>query len=161
MQGDQERFLEAGMDTYIAKPIRPDTLFLAIENLLPAPVVAERSVPTQAEPAPAFNLAQALASVDGDMALLKELAEVFVEACPGLLAAIPAALANGDSQALMRAAHALRGTVGTFAAQAASDMALQLEMMGKNGELHEAHETYVALEAEVQHLTHLLARLGR
>ena len=133
---------------------------MAIEKVMPVPVMVEVGIPTPAEPAPAFNLAQALASVDGDMALLKELAEVFVEACPGLLAAIPAALANGDSQALMRAAHALRGTVGTFAAQAASDMALQLEMMGKNGELHGAHQTYAALEAEVQHLTHLLARLG-
>ena len=33
MKGDEERCLEAGMDAYIAKPIRPDSLFQLIERL--------------------------------------------------------------------------------------------------------------------------------
>ena len=32
LKGDQERCLAAGMDGYIAKPIRPDELFLAIQS---------------------------------------------------------------------------------------------------------------------------------
>ena len=35
MKGDEERCLEAGMDAYIAKPIRPDSLFQLIERLAP------------------------------------------------------------------------------------------------------------------------------
>ena len=34
MQGDAERCLAAGMDAYIAKPIRPDDLFTIIDQLL-------------------------------------------------------------------------------------------------------------------------------
>jgi two-component system, sensor histidine kinase and response regulator len=34
LKGDQERCLEAGMDAYIAKPIRTKELFAAIEALL-------------------------------------------------------------------------------------------------------------------------------
>ena len=34
MQGDAEQFLAAGMDAYIAKPIRPGDLYTAIDELL-------------------------------------------------------------------------------------------------------------------------------
>jgi two-component system sensor histidine kinase/response regulator len=33
MKGDEERCLQAGMDAYIAKPIRPEKLFQLIEEL--------------------------------------------------------------------------------------------------------------------------------
>jgi CheY-like chemotaxis protein len=33
MQGDEQRFLQAGMDAYISKPISADRLFGIIENL--------------------------------------------------------------------------------------------------------------------------------
>ena len=36
MQGDRERCLEAGMDGYVAKPIRAKALFEALESLTPA-----------------------------------------------------------------------------------------------------------------------------
>ena len=44
MKGDREHCLEAGMDGYIAKPIKPKDLMDAIENLRQIPPVAE--VPT-------------------------------------------------------------------------------------------------------------------
>jgi CheY-like chemotaxis protein len=36
MKGDQEKCLAAGMDGYLSKPIRPDDLYQAIEDLVPA-----------------------------------------------------------------------------------------------------------------------------
>lgn len=36
MKGDRERCLEAGMDDYLAKPLRPDTLRTTLERWLPA-----------------------------------------------------------------------------------------------------------------------------
>jgi two-component system sensor histidine kinase/response regulator len=37
MIGDRERCLAAGMDGYVSKPIRPDELFAALENVEPTP----------------------------------------------------------------------------------------------------------------------------
>jgi CheY-like chemotaxis protein len=34
MKGDRERCLDAGMDSYVAKPIRSEELFSAIDDLL-------------------------------------------------------------------------------------------------------------------------------
>jgi two-component system, sensor histidine kinase and response regulator len=35
MVGDKERCFEAGMDGYVPKPLRPEDLFAAIEDLVP------------------------------------------------------------------------------------------------------------------------------
>ena len=47
MQGDRERFLEAGMDDHVTKPIRPRELFQTIERH--RPVLARKSARTAAD----------------------------------------------------------------------------------------------------------------
>ena len=34
MSGDDQRFLEAGMDAYLSKPIEPESLFATLDALL-------------------------------------------------------------------------------------------------------------------------------
>jgi HPt (histidine-containing phosphotransfer) domain-containing protein len=51
----------------------------------------------------------ALSYVDGDLGLLQEMAETFLADYPPRLAELQVAIATGDSQALMRAAHSLKG----------------------------------------------------
>jgi len=55
MQGDRERCLEAGMDGYIAKPIRAKELFEAIESLAPAVAAARTDAPVAQLDAVAFD----------------------------------------------------------------------------------------------------------
>jgi two-component system sensor histidine kinase/response regulator len=52
MRGDEDRCLQAGMDGYVSKPIQPQTLFAAIESLVPAAsrrVAAPGSVPRRVD----------------------------------------------------------------------------------------------------------------
>jgi HPt (histidine-containing phosphotransfer) domain-containing protein len=149
------------MDGYVSKPIRADELLAVVEGMLldtASPAVGE---PVDRPSAALFDRSAALTYVDGDMGLLREMAELFLADCPQQMAKIQAAIASSDSQALMRAAHSLKGVVATFAAKATYEAALRLEMMGEDGDLLAAREAYADLEAEISRLASVLARLGR
>jgi two-component system, sensor histidine kinase and response regulator len=158
---DEERCRNAGMDGYISKPIRADELLAVVEGLLPATALAEVTEPMDEDPAAVFDWTAALSYVDGDVGLLREIAELFLADYPQRMAEIQDAIATGDSQTLMRTAHSLKGVVSTFAAKAASEAALRLEMIGHSGDLSQARDAYAPFETEMSRLTSLLARLGR
>jgi len=171
MKGDRERCLEEGMDGYVTKPIQPQILFDAIEALLPAAPVGEPDPIAAARPgAPPsidaeagtelIDRAQVLRRVGGDLDLLKELTEIFLEECPQLLTSVREAIAGRDGEALERAAHKIKGAVSNFSAHAAVEAALQLETMGREGDLTGAESVCVALESSIERLKPALAALG-
>jgi HPt (histidine-containing phosphotransfer) domain-containing protein len=97
--------------------------------------------------------------VGGDAELLAEVAGIFLEECQTLLAATQAAVARGDGQALERAAHTLKGSVGHFCAHAAADAALRLEQIGREGDLTQAAGALAALEEALDRLAPALRKL--
>jgi two-component system, sensor histidine kinase and response regulator len=157
MKGDRERCLGAGMDGYISKPVQAQELLKITEAL------ASDSGPFDAmdEPVGAvMDRSLALARVDGDAALLADLAKLFCEESPKMLAAIKDAVAAKDAERLQRAAHSLKGAVSTLAAQKAIDAALKLERLGRAGDLQEAEKAYEALESAINRLRPVLESLG-
>ncbi len=95
--------------------------------------------------------------VDGDRQFLAELVQMFVEDCPGWLAAIRNSIDRGDARGLKLAAHTLRGAVANFSARAAADAAGALEAMGRAGNLNAAAGAYATLEEAVRRLGRALA----
>jgi HPt (histidine-containing phosphotransfer) domain-containing protein len=87
----------------------------------------------------------ALSRVGGDAELLKEIAVLFMEDYPSVLAEIRAAAARGDAKGVERAAHGLKGSVANFGAAAAVDAALHIERMGRVGDLSRVSEAIEAL----------------
>jgi CheY-like chemotaxis protein/HPt (histidine-containing phosphotransfer) domain-containing protein len=161
MQSDQERCLSAGMDGYVSKPIRADELLAVIEGLLPATAPEEVGGAMDQHVAAVFDRTAALSHVDGDIALLREMVELFLADYPQQMAKLEEAIARDDSQTLMRAAHSLKGMVGIFAAKATYEAALRLEIMGQNGELVHARTAFAALADEMTRLVGVLAPLGK
>jgi CheY-like chemotaxis protein len=159
-QGDRETCLAAGMDGYLAKPIRLTELAEVLDTLaglaLEAPV-APASLPA---PAAAFDPEDVLARVEGDRGLLAELVDIFRAESPGLLANLRQKVEAGDARGVQEAAHAIKGTVGNFGAPAASEAARALEVMGKDGSLAGAGACMARLEVEVEHLQRSLVRMG-
>jgi PAS domain S-box-containing protein len=152
MEGDRERCLAAGMDGYVAKPIRFEDLAGAIESLGQSPEVPgtpATATPRQAQP---IDAAAALARVEGDAELLQEMVALFFEELPGLLTSVRDTVMAGDAKAMERAAHKLKGSVGNFAAQPAVEAALRLEEMGRRGDLTEVDSAYQALLQEIEPL---------
>jgi len=161
MKGDRERCIGAGMDGYISKPIRAEDLFRAIEGLAPAAGRAGVNTSPEQVPEEVFDRAEALTRLDNDEGLLKEIADVFFESSPEYLSRIQQALADRDSRALERAAHALKGSVGNLSARAAFEAAWRLEEMGEKGDLAESQEAYTALNQEIERLRLALAALRK
>jgi CheY-like chemotaxis protein/HPt (histidine-containing phosphotransfer) domain-containing protein len=159
MKGDRERCLAAGMDGYVAKPIRPQELFEAIEGLLPARAKSEPAASAPPSPDAVFDHAEALRHAAGDPELLRELVQVFLDSCPRQLSDLREAITRRDSQTVRREAHRLKGELNTFGAKAAGAVALRLETMGRAGELDQAGEVYAALEDALTRLTPALAKL--
>jgi HPt (histidine-containing phosphotransfer) domain-containing protein len=62
------------------------------------------------------------------------------------------AIAAGDMDDVMRAAHSLKGEAGYLGADGTSQAARQLEEMGHNKDLARASDTLAALEQEVARL---------
>lgn len=94
----------------------------------------------------AFDREIALARVGGDIELLKEIAILFLEDYPKVLAELHDAVAANDAKALERSAHGLKGSVSNFGANAAVEAALQLEMMGRAKQLAEVTQVLCTLE---------------
>ena len=166
MQGDEKRWcLEAGMDDYISKPIKPDALKVTLERWVSQPGTAEESRVQSLEsrvqpPAPAFDLEEVLAWVEGDRELLSEMAALFLQECPKLLSNIKTALLHHDATALEHAAHRLKGSVGNFAALGVFEAARQLERMGRQGDLTHASAALATLETELSRLQSTLTTLS-
>jgi CheY-like chemotaxis protein/HPt (histidine-containing phosphotransfer) domain-containing protein len=169
MRGDREACLQAGMDGYLSKPFQAQELYEAIAGLLPSgcepgsttPLGHEVRPPFEPETEETLDRAAALALVGGDEELLAELAGLFLEDSPKLLAQINDALRRGDGQALERAAHTLKGSVGCFCAKAAYEAALRMEILGREGELPRAEEAWASLEPEIERLSSALAALRK
>ena len=104
-----------------------------------------------------FNVTEALERVEGDMDLLGEMIDLFLEECPRMLAAIERAVAANDAQALYHAAHTLKGSVGNFAAAGTFAASLALEKMGRQQELTQAAPALATLKDELARLNPVLA----
>ena len=115
MQGDRERFLAAGMDGYVSKPIDMSQLETYMK-----PSAERRPEPSfsagMGNPAESgvLDMEAMLRRVDGDGDLLKDMAVMFIEDLPARLGLIRSLL-DGDHLAdLSRAAHGLKGAVANF-----------------------------------------------
>jgi CheY-like chemotaxis protein len=153
MKEDREICLNAGMDGYITKPLRAEDLLAAIEKLFPHPsqtktAARERSAAHEE----VFDREKLMTTVDGDLELFREIVELFLADCPKALEEIASAISAEDAARLDRAAHALKGSVGNFGARNGYELALQLEMMGKNDTLIGAEDIYATLADEMNRL---------
>jgi PAS domain S-box-containing protein len=160
MKGDREKCLEAGMDDYVPKPVQAARLYEVIERVAsvesgsPAEsgVFAGKEDADATKTEPAFDYNAALARVGGDVQLLRDIAEIFCNDGPTMLADIERQIARRNAAGLERAAHALKGSVANFGARGAFESARALEMMGREGNLAGAPETFDALERQIERL---------
>ena len=146
---DHQRCLDAGMDRLITKPIVRDVLFRSVEEL------SMQSSPAELPPELAGRAAF-LAGLAGDGALVEKLVGLFVQQTPVLMTELRTAIRDEDAPALLRAAHALKGTISTFPAGPAQAEAARMEAIGRAGDFPAARAALPLLDGEMERFRALL-----
>jgi CheY-like chemotaxis protein/HPt (histidine-containing phosphotransfer) domain-containing protein len=153
MNGDRERCIAAGMDGYLAKPVRPQELDAFLERYLPANrrELKCQSVKAVSDDAPQASVLreELLERVDGDRNFLSELLDLLRGDYPAQIQAMDDAIATSNGPGLQRVAHALKGALGNLAAPIASGFADELESFGRSGKMEQAHRYLIELKDEI------------
>jgi len=146
MAGDRDRYLAAGMDEYLSKPVDRNALFAAVE---PFPL-AVRSRGEGRPPPPAPIHLDEMRRRLGDDDLIAEITAIFLADCPVRLAEIKTAVDARDRDAIRTAAHALKGAAGAVSAAPVAECARALERMAEAGDIDPelADAAWASLQAE-------------
>jgi CheY-like chemotaxis protein/HPt (histidine-containing phosphotransfer) domain-containing protein len=185
MKGDRECCLEAGMDEYISKPVNSKDLLAMVEKVVrksqpsvPGAVSAqnasnnghkqsatidsqETAADDQLETPQAVDFETLLARVENDTNLAEELVELYLDSSPRLLAEIESGVKQQNAATVRSAAHTLKGALQNLSADTAANVALQLEQLGRRGDLHDAASSLSALKHELERIQLELAEWSK
>ncbi|MEO1521797.1 MAG: response regulator, partial [Cyanobacteria bacterium J06633_2] len=165
MQGDRDTCLQAGMDDYVSKPIRFNTLTQALTrcaSLQKKPHTQHATLPKAQQPnIPAeqysnndINLInyEALQSTIDAMGMdprecLSTLLDIFLDEANTLVETMRSAISEHDGSKLNFAAHTLKSSSASLGAIALSEQCQRLEKMGLDGDLAQAERIMSDVQA--------------
>jgi two-component system, sensor histidine kinase and response regulator len=160
MKGDRERCLDAGMDAYLSKPIRPQELDQILDSYKGKVCVdAPKAEPKPLQKSTVCSADELLERVGGDREFLHELVEIFREDYPAQILTAKEAAARGDHEALRRVGHSLKGALKNLAAPTASRLASELEELAASEALTPALGLIAGLDVEVSRVLEVLDSL--
>lgn len=174
LEGDRERYLTAGLDDYLSKPIELARVAAIIESTPPPAIAVDSRGPTpptindeldrpmdDIASSPIVDRAEVddrsvidreeLVRLLGEDAepLLAVLLPVFQADAVERLAAIRLAVGGGDAESLRLEAHALKGGARAIAITTIGDDAARLEAMGRAGDCAGADDLIASIEREL------------
>jgi HPt (histidine-containing phosphotransfer) domain-containing protein len=176
MQGDREKCIAAGMDDYLAKPVRVEDLRAIVERWgatagTTEPPQTSASVSesssssgssaaaleaSSGKPDAPVDMERLLDFTNGDPANLRELATLYLEQTTAQLDQIEAAIRKGETQEVRRVAHSCAGASATCGVRRLVPILRELERQGLEGNLTNADELCRQAVAEFGCIRHFL-----
>jgi PAS domain S-box-containing protein len=153
---DREACFAAGMDGYVAKPIRPNELGAALSRVRPL----EGTTASADDGAVGLD-ASALESLRelGGEEFVAEVVDTFLIDAPALVASLRTTHEQGATEELRRAAHTLKSNGATLGAESFSELCRELEQRARSRQLDGTAELVDRIEREYGALEETLATL--
>ena len=161
---DRLKCLNAGMDDYIAKPLRRNDLLQIVSKWLAAELSFVRQTPnTDLKPdcdesdIP-INFDKAQKEFDGDEAFLVDVMTGFFDHVSHQIETIRQAISDDDNDIVWQEAHAIKGGAVNLTAAKLAQHALELENLAKSKNLKASMEVLAKLECEYVRLKTFVAK---
>jgi CheY-like chemotaxis protein/HPt (histidine-containing phosphotransfer) domain-containing protein len=139
MAGDRDLCLAAGMDDYLAKPVRMEGLLGVLERFLPEVSAQSATVETPASTTESLIDAKALTRMRdelGDDTTCADMVRLFEQEAPmHLQALLSCGQSLHDADQVRRAAHKLKGSCQIMGAQRLTRACRQIEELVRSGDL--------------------------
>ncbi|MFA6598260.1 MAG: response regulator [Ignavibacteriaceae bacterium] len=154
MQGDREACFAAGMDDYISKPVRVEALQEILErwgNLLTTRknslryLLEHDKIVTQYIDESKISFLDDLQSEE-DLMFFIEILDIYLEDTPKLIELVIEAAKNNESHDLVFSAHKLKGGSATLGLERISEIAAELEQLGRQAIFDGTEKLAVDLE---------------
>jgi len=173
MTGDKEKCLAAGMDDYLAKPVRPEEVRAVIERWGPN-IIMKKSTDIQSSPAitshaaglpasntdvPSIDMERLNEFSEGDPQNLRELVELYIKQTTGQVEDLSNAVHDNRVADVRRIAHSCAGASATCGMKRIVPPLRELERQGEEGKLTNAAELYEQVKAEFEAIKTALAPL--
>jgi two-component system, sensor histidine kinase and response regulator len=161
MEGDREKALAAGMDDYLAKPVKHEELDAVLERWIPNP---EQEAPDHTsdedsktpEETPGLDLSVLESrrgnQSDGEPDKLARIVALFIDDVPLRLDELRRAVERGEAQIVDETAHMLKGGSGYMGASQMVKICAGIQDLVASGELSRAPEMLDELEAEFERI---------
>jgi len=159
MAGDREQCLAAGMDAYVAKPVRAAELFSAIDAAIAGTPPSQRPALSPETTVSSVNVSVLLSGFGGRSDLVAEVIDVFLADAPVMLTRLRHAGAGADASELAAAAHAIKGSAGLFSQGEAYERARALEIRARSGDASNAAAACDEIDASLSRLVSELRTL--
>jgi CheY-like chemotaxis protein len=172
LKGQASSCREVGMDDFLTKPIRRKPLLDRVHRWISTSAVnnigkTPEQVPTQTElpDAPQADLPmdwdRALGEFMGRADLLQNVAAEFRNTVRSQLEIIDQALTSRDAELVRRQAHAIKGGAANLAVGGLAAAAMQLEQIGRSGDLEKGGQGLDYLVKEFERFERYLERTDR
>ena len=129
MQASRESCIRAGMNDYILKPLKPAELHRKVFALLnkPETKLKERVVNTTYVKEKITNINYLKNITNDDIALTREILEIYIEKTPALMEELEQQMANRNYKSAQAGAHYLKNSVGLLGADTLFHMFASIE----------------------------------
>lgn len=141
---DQQKCLAAGMDDYLAKPVKPANLLATLQRHCskgthtPLEVPAKQPSEITAELQPVYARDELLERLGGAATLIPKFMGLFRNGVEKNLTELEQAIAAGDPEAVRVSAHTIKGACGNIGAMRMRETASTVEAAAKDGDISDA-----------------------